>query len=171
MSSPVVASQVLVWERRSERVTGGAKGRWVTRNGSFLRLVDAAGRVGLGEASPLPGYSKEGLAACVEALQDVHAWCSDEGAREVRLRHLPAAQFALESALVDLEAKALGVSAAEMLGGATNGRRVALAGFAGAAIGIASPQASAPKLSFRVRIAPWAAAVCSCSAVGSLGRI
>lgn len=134
MSSPVVASQIVVWERRIERTTGGAKGRFRARNGAFLRLMAADGRVGLGEASPLPGYSQEDLAACVAALRDAHLWCAEQALRELRLRHLPAARFAVETALVDLEAQARGLRAAEILGGATNPTRVPLAGFAGAAV-------------------------------------
>ena len=47
----------------------GARGAWSERAGLLLRLWDDAGRVGVGEASPLPGYSAEEPAACARALQ------------------------------------------------------------------------------------------------------
>ena len=90
-----------------------ARGTWARRReGLRLRVHDdATGRVGVGEASPLPGYSPDTIEAC-----------------EAELRRgepvSPAARFAYETALADLEAQARGVSLAEVLAGGAVARDV-----------------------------------------------
>ena len=74
----------------------------------FLRAVDREGRVGFGECSPLPGRSPDTLETCTRAL--THAATPDEIGPA-----LPAARFALETALLDLAAQAAGTSVAVLL--------------------------------------------------------
>lgn len=50
-----------------------ARGQWQQRQGLLLRLRDRAGHEGLGEASPLPGYSPDTLEACRAELAAVAA--------------------------------------------------------------------------------------------------
>ncbi len=90
-----------------------ARGAWQRREGVLLRLHDEAGRVGVGEASPLPGYSADTLEACVAQLE---AWAATRDAARV-MPAAPAARFALETALAELDAQARGVSLAAALGG------------------------------------------------------
>ena len=87
---------------------------WRERRGMVLRLFDDAGNVGQGEASPLPGYSPEDLPSARAALAR-EPWrrlaTIDASAPLIpQVRHavdgidegLPAARFALETALLDL---------------------------------------------------------------------
>lgn len=86
--------------------------RWSVRDAVIVALDDGA-YVGLGEASPLPGFSTDTVEACERALRDVHltlgpapdAGSIEHAVRsmvrpvEERLRAVPAARFALETAL------------------------------------------------------------------------
>ncbi len=109
---------------------GNANTKWSVRGSVILALRDETGRVGLGEAAPLPGYSKETLADCVEALtnllpipfreppaifsrsqapDDVSGWTT-------RLQKMPsAARFAVETALLDLVAQRDSTTVAHLL--------------------------------------------------------
>jgi o-succinylbenzoate synthase len=98
------------------------------RRGVWLSLTGGEGRVGFGEAAPLPGYSPDDLGACELALASVHerlaplngpsAAAAVSGAMApLDLGAVPAARFALETALLDLWAKRRGLSIAESLGG------------------------------------------------------
>jgi o-succinylbenzoate synthase len=91
-----------------------ARMRWESRAGLLLRVEDADGRVGIGEASPLPFYSPETLYEAHEALRAVD-WPAlpeaDAGEPaldwlsrlpEGLLGGVPSARFALETALLDL---------------------------------------------------------------------
>jgi o-succinylbenzoate synthase len=97
-----------------------ARTRWESRAGLLLRVEDLDGRVGLGEASPLPHYSPDTLADATEALRTVD-WPAipDADAGEPAAswlgrfpaapfasapdrQKLPSARFALETALLDL---------------------------------------------------------------------
>lgn len=97
------------------RALGNPRTPEVERSGLVLALRDAEGNLGLGEASPLPGFSSESLAACRAALEtlslgDLEACFEAPGSLLTRLRRarallpkaLPAAQFSLETALLDL---------------------------------------------------------------------
>jgi o-succinylbenzoate synthase len=91
----------------------------------FIRLRDASGLVAQGEAAPLPGRSREDFAACRRALDPGRlrgiTWDDrDPGAlldlaAELVGEHVPAARFALETALLDLEAKRRDVPFDELL--------------------------------------------------------
>lgn len=97
-----------------------AKRRWTSRSGLLLQLRDEQGHIGQGEASPLPGYSYDNLEACETALRAIDR---DElagvqhgapllealSAASNRLpAELPAARFALETALLDLAGQQAG---------------------------------------------------------------
>jgi L-Ala-D/L-Glu epimerase len=88
---------------------------------AILRLTDSEGRIGLGEASPLPGRSIDDAAACARALESAapralpataEAAAAEAASIDARL---PAARFALETALLDLAAQVRGASVAELL--------------------------------------------------------
>jgi len=85
------------------------------RAGLVIKLTDSDGNVGLGEASPLPGFSPDSLESCRAALGRLEpgalaACLTGTGRlldRLVQVRALlpagsPAAVFALETALLDL---------------------------------------------------------------------
>lgn len=94
---------------------------WRFRRGLLLVLEDEAGRLGYGEASPLPGVSGEELSSCRFLLEDLQL-PTLYGLEEVSAfvakvpRKLPSARFAVETALYDLFAQRLGVSVASLLG-------------------------------------------------------
>lgn len=100
---------------------GNAAAEWRFRRGLLLVLEDEAGRVGYGEASPLPGFSQEELSSCRFFLEDLPS-PSLIGLEEVQAfvaevpRNLAAARFALETALFDLLAQRRGVPVAALLG-------------------------------------------------------
>ena len=50
-----------------------ARRNWSTRESLLLRISDSAGRSGIGEASPLPGYSRDRLAEAEAALAELNA--------------------------------------------------------------------------------------------------
>jgi o-succinylbenzoate synthase len=97
-----------------------AQGAWHERVTLQIRLHDAAGRDGRGEAAPLPGYSRDSLDACEAALRAIPterlAALSPltspaallEGASALVPREVPAARFALETALLDRLGQSLG---------------------------------------------------------------
>jgi o-succinylbenzoate synthase len=115
-----------------------SRGTYSAREGFLVRLVDGEGRVGLGEAMPLPEFGTESLADCgatleawlsalkgqflgdsVRAIEDTlspfpPAVARGEGVR-IRSRQatpegpVPAAEHALELALLDLLAQRQGV--------------------------------------------------------------
>ncbi len=98
----------------SERVHS-ARGSWSEREGLLLTLQDDAGRLGYGEASPLPGYSTETLEQCETALKQrlASSFSLSESPAEAlatlselpELRELPSLQFCLEMAYLDLLAQ------------------------------------------------------------------
>jgi o-succinylbenzoate synthase len=83
------------------------------------------GPPGLGECSPLPGYSSDTLFSCERALGNLSL--SDvsttdlaalKAAVPMSASEFPAARFALETALVDRSARRMGLSAAKWLANA-----------------------------------------------------
>lgn len=118
-------------------VVASARGRWAARAGVLVRVTDRAGRVGLGEASPLPGYSPDTLEASAAALAsfDWDALADLEGGPALPSRladlsgrlpiGLPAARFAVESAALDLLGQRLGLPVCALVGGAP-GRELAV---------------------------------------------
>ncbi|MBW2422994.1 MAG: o-succinylbenzoate synthase [Deltaproteobacteria bacterium] len=114
-----------------------AHGRIGTRRGWLVRLEDDAGRVGLGEATPLPDFGTEDLAACESALvrgiealvgrttgasPGTEGGSGEEAGLESRLARVaslctgaPCALAALDTALHDLAAKQASLPLAEWL--------------------------------------------------------
>jgi L-Ala-D/L-Glu epimerase len=86
---------------------------WQQRSVLCLELHDAQGKNGWGEASPLPGYSRDGSDECARALEALDARTLRaleasasprellDAARAAIPEPLPAARFALETALLD----------------------------------------------------------------------
>lgn len=106
----VVRGRVRVWGGACPTVANQRQ-TWRERWGLLLEVFDEAGARGVGEASPLPSFSRDTLEACRQALE---AWC---GALPlpVNMSYMvrppavmplpPAARFAVESALLDLQGK------------------------------------------------------------------
>lgn len=91
-----------------------ARSRWSSRCGLLVTLQGEDGHSGIGEASPLPGYSPDDLPVVAASLETFLASLSSvpetpEGIEE-RCAALgsPAARFAAETALLDLLARARG---------------------------------------------------------------
>lgn len=112
----------VVWQIVRGPLTGGveqARRQWRERSGLWLRLEDADGLIGHGEASPLPGFSPDTLDDVIAALEpwDPTRVSVDETAPirpQVRAvveglpGTVPALRFAVETALFDLLGKRLG---------------------------------------------------------------
>jgi o-succinylbenzoate synthase len=106
---------------------GNARTGWRTRSGLLLTLIDEEGRAGQGECAPLPGYSPDEEEACREALEAldwdelVHRQSGAtllEGlaaASSCLPQELPAARFAIETALLDLAGQRAGRPAWRLL--------------------------------------------------------
>jgi len=105
-----------------------AEGPIAVREGVLLALEDAEGRVGLGDAAPLPGYGLETLGSSVAALRGaarrlvgLPADAYLEGVanlpRLAQVAATPAARHAIDLALHDLAARTRGGSIAALLGG------------------------------------------------------
>ena len=112
-----------------ERAVGSSARPAQRRAGLVLKLTDSDGNVGLGEASPLPGFSSDSLESCRVALERLEPRALEAcltGAeplldRLVRAQALlparsPAAAFALETALLDLACQRAQRSPFELLG-------------------------------------------------------
>lgn len=110
--------------------TGGQKRS--VRQGLLVRFESAEGRVGWGEAAPLPGFSDETLGKVVSAAGSLEARLSGtrvplDGALDGVLQGLlwtddlsPSLRFAVEGAFVHLVAQAQGQSMASVLGNPRN---------------------------------------------------
>lgn len=114
-----------------------ARGTIAAREG-FLIVVEEDGTKGIGEATPLAGWT-ESLADCERALRR-----SVEARREAALDSIdasetPAARHGLEMALADHRAREAGVPLYRYLGGDREGKRVPV----NATIGDGSPEETA----------------------------
>ncbi len=110
----------------ASRVTSGAR----PRPHRYLHLTDDEGRHAVGEASPLPPFSREDVAACdhalagaAERLGEIDDAAPPAAAVDAALQRfgrsleaVPSARFALETALFDLLAQRRGLSVAACLG-------------------------------------------------------
>lgn len=81
---------------------GNARTSWSSRETLLLRVRDADGREGCGEAAPLPGVSVETLADVLSALENLGTSIVPS---ELDLTALPPSlRFALDAALLNLQA-------------------------------------------------------------------
>lgn len=105
---------------RQPLYAGGAALR--ERRGCLVELWDAAGRVGIGEAAPLPGASAFDLGALERDLRTTsNAVLNVDADLQFLLRRSMVARYgptraAIEMALYDLEATRLGARVADLLG-------------------------------------------------------
>lgn len=111
----------------------GPAGRAVSsREGVLVTLTDDRGHTGVGEASPLPGYSPDTVDEAEASVETATASLTDvelpEALADIAFEApSPSARFALESALLDLLGRRQGVSARTLLGAP---RAVAVSGYA-----------------------------------------
>jgi o-succinylbenzoate synthase len=101
------------------------------RDAMSLSIGDGHGRAGLGEAAPLPGFSRDDVGACASALRaaihglpeiaevepPLDAVARALAAVEPALAAAPTGRFALETALLDLLARRRGEPLRRILGG------------------------------------------------------
>jgi L-Ala-D/L-Glu epimerase len=128
-----------------------ARRSWPARERLLLRIYDAQGTSGLGEASPLPGYSPDALGDVEAALRGVDGSELERALRrapsagekhgaiatlhevgQLVSERFPAARMGLETAALDLLSRRAGVSAPHWLG-APSAAAVRLAALLGAA--------------------------------------
>lgn len=125
---------------RAQISHANAQRTWTEREGVTLEL-HAKGVRGVGEAAPLPGYSRDDLATCAAELEgcwhrlseiDVHANVRDTLRLAVLQAgaHSAAAIFALETALLDLIASTRQRPAWAVLRGADDAARIPLSALA-----------------------------------------
>jgi L-Ala-D/L-Glu epimerase len=107
-----------------------ARRHWPERESLLLRLTDADGCAGIGEASPLPGYSREALGDVESALGGLLPTRLDVALDELPVlgalsaisslvpTNLPSARMALETAALDLLGVRQDLAAPLLLGSA-----------------------------------------------------
>jgi o-succinylbenzoate synthase len=112
-----------------------ARRSWPERESLLLRLTDAEGRQGVGEASPLPRYSHDTLDDVEAALRELVPSALSVALERVPTRaalsalsalvspRLPSARMALETAGLDLLGQQQGVSAPLLLGAVPASKR------------------------------------------------
>lgn len=101
---------------------GPARGQSHERAAIFVAVTTEGGRIGLGEAAPLPGTSIDAVADAIRAAGDLAARLPLElatpghaSAIADRVTHAPAARFALETALLAAYAQVTRTSVARLL--------------------------------------------------------
>lgn len=111
------------------RDVGNRASTWRERRGVLLEVEDESGATGVGEASPLPGYSPDALEACEAALaawgarlpveldEDASLPSRVEAAASSVPADVPAARMAVETALLDVAGTRRGVPVSELLAG------------------------------------------------------
>lgn len=80
-----------------------SQGIWKEREGAIVCLETSDGHIGWGEIAPLPAFGSETLEAALEFCQSWGEWTSRDRIFTIPDR-FPACQFALESALAEIEA-------------------------------------------------------------------
>jgi O-succinylbenzoate synthase len=91
------------YRRRFRQPLRTAHGLWRWRQGILLRCQDDAGRVGFGEAAPLPWFGTETLDQAQQFWRQKAGWLRTEAALLVP-DGLPASQFAVGAALSEMTA-------------------------------------------------------------------
>lgn len=108
----IVRTRLLRFRGSLKGQIGNRRSSWSERESVLVALDDGVA-VGLGEASPLPGYSPDTVEQCVAALEEIHRVLGPAPSTNTpeailramvapavaRLKGVPAAQFALETAL------------------------------------------------------------------------
>jgi o-succinylbenzoate synthase len=97
------------------RAIATARGLWTHRDGAWVVAVDAAGRVGLGEVTPLPAWGTEDEATAVGAIPDSGPKSLEPADWGMDATRTPAAWAGLELALLDLAAQRAGFPLAAWL--------------------------------------------------------
>ncbi|WP_323192368.1 o-succinylbenzoate synthase [Halostella sp. PRR32] len=92
-----------------------ARGDITAREGVIVRLTDGE-RIGIGEATPLPGWT-ESLAECHEALDRAEQALAEGSGAALAVADSPAARHAFSLALADLRASRAGIPLYRYLGG------------------------------------------------------
>lgn len=114
--------RTLTWTRFRGATPGAAHAyrAWPTREGLRVLVEDEDGRLGQGEACPLPGYSPDDVDAAARALATVTVrdFSPEPGAVLCALSGLrsPSARFALETALLDVLGQQRQAPLASLLG-------------------------------------------------------
>jgi o-succinylbenzoate synthase len=129
--------RLLLVTRKLAEPTGNATTTFQERRSLIVTLTDHLGHIGLGEAAPLPAYSRDTFEENTQALRalaaarfaDLEPGASAALVLETALpESLPhAARHALESALLDLWSRAASVPAFRLLAGDASAARVELA--------------------------------------------
>ncbi|NUO47285.1 MAG: O-succinylbenzoate synthase [Polyangiaceae bacterium] len=110
----------------------GSRLSWSVREGLLLALEDDDGTVGLGEATPLPGFSPDTLAEAEAALESFDWGSGWDSADRQSLRALaPSARFAVETAALDLRGLREGTPLAALLGATRSRAPVPIGALAG----------------------------------------
>lgn len=133
----VAHAEIVRWTGTPSRRLENARSTWSARTALLLRLRDSDGRLGQGEASPLPDYSPDHEADARAELEqlDFRAAPPLEDAAELcgwvdaRVR-APSARFAAQTALLDLVGQRSGRPLSRVLGdrfGAAPAERLELA--------------------------------------------
>lgn len=107
----IVEAKVGVIGGKLRRSVGNAHQRWTERKSVLIVLRDEEGRIGLGEAAPLPGYSPDTLEECRSWLSNFVTNVTIGGPFEALVQTAKqgaAAAFAAETALFDLNAQERG---------------------------------------------------------------
>jgi L-alanine-DL-glutamate epimerase-like enolase superfamily enzyme len=94
-----------------------AKTSWSRRDGWLLRLMDGERTLGLGEATPLPGFGNDTLALAETELRALPPppEALEDGLALAAACRSPSARFAVESALFDAHARARGEPLSRLL--------------------------------------------------------
>jgi o-succinylbenzoate synthase len=142
----------------------GAAAAQTQRAGLLVRVEDDAGSYGQGEASPLPGYSRDTIDDCATQLRavDLSAISPRQGGSAIDWvldaldrvgLQAPAARFALETALLDWLGRQRGLGIAALLGAADAAMRIPLAALVG---DLASARAAHARgiHTFKIKIKP-----------------